>query len=148
MKTITIDTNIYSLRAVLSTAYVFLNDYYIFLNQPEQGKIKIDIKPKEEGISLDKIEGEFNNEIINASLRLKVFEENRNVREMIVNVALNGIDKNNLCTDKPSCQSDPEGISKRWEDTFSNTHIAVEKSKGVSFSANFVNNEKKDGNQI
>lgn len=145
MKTIIIDTNIYSLRAVLSAAYVFLSDYYIFLNQLEPGKIKIDIKPKEEGTSLDKIEGEFNNEIINADLRLKVFEENRNVREMIVNIALNGIDKNN-CVDGPSCQSDPEGISKRWEDTLSNTHIAIEKSKDVSFSANFVNNEKKDGN--
>jgi len=144
-KTITIDTNIYSLREVLSTAYVFLDKYYIFLNQPEEGKIKIEIKSKENDIDLDKIEGEFNNELINASLRVRVFEENRNVREMIVNIALNGVDKN-ASRERPSCRKDAEDISKRWEDTVSNPHIAVEKSKGMNFSANFMNNEKKDGN--
>ena len=143
-KTITIDTNIYSLREVLSTAYVFLDKYYIFLNQPEEGKIKIDIKSKESDIDLDKIEGEFNNELINASLRVRVFEENRNVREMIINIALNGIDKNATC-ERPSCQNDPEGISKKWEDSASNTHIAIDKPKNVSFSAHFPNNDKKNG---
>ncbi|MFA6912947.1 MAG: His-Xaa-Ser system protein HxsD [Proteiniphilum sp.] len=92
-KTIIIDTNIYSLREILSTSYVFLNEYYIFLNQPEEGKIKIDIKPKEDGANMEKIEGEFNNELINVSLRVRVFEENKNVREMIINIALNGIEK-------------------------------------------------------
>ncbi|MDD4411705.1 MAG: His-Xaa-Ser system protein HxsD [Bacilli bacterium] len=145
-KTITIDTNIYSLRAVLSAAYVFLNDYYFFLNQPEEGKIKIDIKGKNVNVNLNKIEGEFNNELINVGLRQKVFEENRKVREMIVNIALNGIDKNSVVEERPFCQNDPDGISKRWEDSVSNTHIAIEKPKGVNFSANFVKNKEKNGN--
>ncbi|MDD3940515.1 MAG: hypothetical protein PHF68_03045, partial [Candidatus ainarchaeum sp.] len=105
----------------------------------EKGKIKIDIKAKEDDIDLDKIEGEFNNELINASLRVRVFEENRNVREMIVNIALNGIDKNQ---EKLSYQKDSEGICKKWEDSISNTHIALEKPKNVSFSAHFPNNDK------
>lgn len=139
IKTIIINTNIYPLRAVLSAAYVFLGDYYFFLNQLEPGKIKIDIKSKEEGGSLDKIEGEFNNEIINVSLRLKVFEENREVREAIVKVALDGIGKNNLCERKHSYKKDSEDISKTCEDA---SHIEAEKSKG----SNFVNNGEKDGN--
>lgn len=147
-KTIIIDTNIYSLREVLSTAYVFLNEYYIFLNQPEEGKIKIDIKPKEDSINMEKIEGEFNNELINVSLRVKVLEENRNVREMIINIALNGIEKKpeEECCQKIFLQNDPEGISKVWTEDAIKTHLAIERTKNNNFSKNFLREEDKNGN--
>ena len=88
MKIIKIDTNIYSLRAIFSTAYIFLDNYYIFLEDFDDDKIQIKIKSKKEGEDLEKIVDEFKNELINASLRLKILEENKKIREMIVSSAL------------------------------------------------------------
>ncbi|MDD2227341.1 MAG: hypothetical protein PHH71_02010, partial [Clostridia bacterium] len=114
----------------------------------EKGKIKIDIKAKEDDIDLDKIEGEFNNELINASLRVRVFEENKDIREMIINIALNGIEKkqeDNSCQ-KIFLENDPEGISKIWIDNIANTHLAIKKTKDNNFSKNFLIEDKKNGN--
>ena len=88
MKIIKIDTNIYSLRAIFSTAYIFLDNYYIFLEDFDDDKIQIKIKSKKENEDLEKIIDEFKNELINASLRLKISEENKKIREMIVSSAL------------------------------------------------------------
>lgn len=88
MQTIIVDTKIYSLRAIFSTAYIFLDNCYIFLEDFDDDKIQIKIKSKKEGEDLEKIVDEFKNELINASLRLKISEENKKIREMIVSSAL------------------------------------------------------------
>ncbi|MFA7141764.1 MAG: His-Xaa-Ser system protein HxsD [Candidatus Paceibacterota bacterium] len=110
MRTITLDTNIYSLRSILSTSFVFLDDYYIFLDQTDKEKITVQIKSKEKNGDLEKAVNEFKNELISTNLRLKISEENRKIRELIVSSALYG-----RPTEKTPFR-DPEGISKTWEE--------------------------------
>ena len=88
MKTITVDTNIYSLRSIFSTAYIFLDDFYIFLDQPQENKVTIEIKSKDLNCDLDEAVGRFKNELINTSFRLKISEDNKKIRELIVSSAL------------------------------------------------------------
>ena len=116
MQTIIVDTKIYSLRAIFSTAYVFLDNYYIFLEDFDDDKIQIKIKSKKEGEDLEKIVDEFKNELINASLRLKISEENKKIRETIVTSALFGrVEAFKI--------DDPKGICKTWEESHPNQNV-------------------------
>ncbi|MDD2227353.1 MAG: His-Xaa-Ser system protein HxsD [Clostridia bacterium] len=132
METIIVDTKIYSLRAIFSTAYVFLDNYYIFLEGLEDDKIQIRIKSKKENEELEKIIDEFKNELINASLRLRISEENKKIREVIVTSALYGrVEPLNRNSPKVICKNceegfkinDPEGICKTWEESHSDGKI-------------------------
>jgi len=139
MQTIIVDTKIYSLRAIFSTAYVFLDNYYIFLEGFDNDKIQIKIKSKKENEDLEKIIDEFKNELINASLRLKISEENKKIREIIVTSALYGrVEAPRINDPKGICKTweeshsevkinDPKGICKTWEETHSgkSVHMAV-----------------------
>ncbi|MDD3084972.1 MAG: His-Xaa-Ser system protein HxsD [Candidatus ainarchaeum sp.] len=90
METIIVDKNIYPLKALFSVAYIFLEDFYIFLEENESGKILVRIKGKDAGQDVKKAVDEFKNELINAGLRLKISEDNKKIREMIVSAALYG----------------------------------------------------------
>ncbi|MDD4661792.1 MAG: His-Xaa-Ser system protein HxsD [Candidatus Pacebacteria bacterium] len=122
MEIITIDTKVYSLRAIFGTAYVFLDNYYIFLDNFEDGKIQVKIKSKKENEDLEKIIDEFKNELINASLRLKISEENKKIREIIVTSALYGR------VEAPRI-NDPKGICKTWEE--SHSQVKINDPKGI-----------------
>jgi len=112
METIILDTNIYSLRSILSATFVFLDDYYIFLDQAEEGKIAVQIKSKEKEADLKKAVDDFKNELINTSLRLKISKENKKIREAIVSSALYG----RVEELKTRHTADPEGICIKWEE--------------------------------
>ncbi len=111
MKSIKINTNIYSLRAILSTVYLFLDKFYIFLDSKNPDEVEIQVKPKNDSDNIDNVIDEIKNELANASLRLAISEENKEIREMIVCAALYGSKK------PPSAQNDdPQNISKTWEE--------------------------------
>ena len=114
MEIITIDRNIYSLKAIFSVAYIFLEDFYIFLEEDEKGKILVQVKGKDDGQDLKKAVDEFKNELINAGLRLKISEDNKKIREMIVSTALYG----RICNSDAGYKiiNDPAGIGKTWEE--------------------------------
>jgi His-Xaa-Ser system protein HxsD len=151
MKTITVDTNIYSLRSIFSTAYIFLDDFYIFLDQPQENKVTIEIKSKDLNCDLDEAVGRFKNELINTSLRLKISEDNKKIRELIVSSALYGKVEN--LPKKQLELDDPEGICRPWEDVHcknTNIHKAVNKNTFKSDGLNYVKMfkcEKKDGDK-
>lgn len=169
METIIVDKNIYSLRSIFSTAYIFLDDFYIFLDQLEDNKITIKIKSKKEGVDLKKIVDDFKNELINCSLRLKISEENRKIREMIVSSALYGrIEQTNkkiindtegICKTWEEANkdiykiNDTEGICKSWQEIACHNegvHKAVNKSCAKLKESNYVkmfNFKKEDGNK-
>jgi len=107
METIIVNKNIYSLKAIFSAAYIFLEDLYFFLEEGNDGNILIQIKAKDENFDLKKAVDDFKNELINSGLRLKISEDNKNIREMIVSTALYGRVQEN---------KDPKGICKTWEE--------------------------------
>jgi len=128
----TINTKIYSLTAIYQAAYLFLDKVYVFLDGvPEKEiKVKMELKPASADGStkltmttsadLQKIAGEFYNELLNQLLREKVSESNAKIREYIVSAALynavpNEVDRLLKEVEEEDWQEDPLGIAKTWE---------------------------------
>lgn len=87
-----INSKFYPLEHVLNTSYIFLDNFFIFLDGDPKSKIKVFLKSKEK-ISREKLkatEGEFNNELLNQALRLNIVKNNKKIQEYIVGQALFG----------------------------------------------------------
>ncbi|MCB8818321.1 His-Xaa-Ser system protein HxsD [Desulfosporosinus shakirovi] len=85
-----IDERIYPLSVIMKTAYVFIDEFYLYLNYLEPNIIQVELKPKKE-MSSSKLEdtiGEFNNELLNQTIRLEVFSKTKGIRELIFARAL------------------------------------------------------------
>lgn len=124
---VNVDLNIYPLEAIYGAAYVFVDKVYIFLDSLAEGKVEITFRSKDENKieTLEKIEGEFMNELLNYTLRLKLSESNKKIREYVVEQALfsalgreEGILKNE--GEKFEFEDDPLGIAIPWEDKYGN----------------------------
>lgn len=124
---VNINLNIYPLEAIYGAAYVFVDKVYIFLDSLTEGKVEITFRSKNEDEveMLEKIEGEFMNELLNYTLRLKLSESNKKIREYVVEQALfsalgreEGILKNE--GEKFEFEDDPLGIAIPWEDKYGN----------------------------
>jgi len=119
-----IDLKLYPLEAVYGAAYLFVDRVYIFLDTQEKDKLEVSLRAKEEvDFSPEKIEGEFMNELLNYTLRLKLSDSNKKIREQIVEQALfaalgreEGILKNQ--EQKFEFEDDPLGIAIPWEDKY------------------------------
>jgi His-Xaa-Ser system protein HxsD len=86
---LTISEEVYPLEAVLRTAYIFIDDYYVFLDKKEAGQIHVSIRPKNPSEdSLDSSAGEFYNELLNQALRLAISASTKTIRELITSRAL------------------------------------------------------------
>ena len=87
-----VDTKIYPQEPLYATCYVFIDDYYIFLDLVgNSNKYKISITPKDsqrEKINFSKLAGEFQNELVSNTLRYKIALRNKKIREWIVKEAL------------------------------------------------------------
>lgn len=86
---IRLDSDCYPKEAILATCYRFIDNNYIFLER-EQGprkKIRVSITPKH-AKNVVNLEREFKNELVNNSLRCKIAEKNKKLREYIVKTAL------------------------------------------------------------
>jgi len=88
MKKIIINKVKYSLRVVLSTAFVFLDNFYIFLKEIDTENIEVQVDSKNNSQNLEEFEEEFKDELKNAKLRQDVFENNRQNREVMIYTAL------------------------------------------------------------
>ena len=114
------NTKIYPLEVVLSTAYLFVDRAYVFL-QTKGDNIEVSLKGKKK-ISLKQLEaikGEFYNELLNCALRLKIAKRNKDIRQYIVQQALFSAASDSI--DLPSeldadYKDDPLGIAIPWEE--------------------------------
>lgn len=118
-----IDESIYPREAIYGAAYIFVDRAYIYLDIPEKGKISIRFRSKNENESLNKIEGEYMNELLQYVLRLSIASDNKKIREQIVEQALFaalGREERilNNQTEKFEFEDDPLGIAIPWEDKY------------------------------
>jgi len=92
---ITVNTKIYPLDSILTAAYTFVDRAYILLDYAENGDIRITFKSRNSAgpDEFAELAGEFENELLHQSLRLKVAKKNRKIREMIIAQALYGAGK-------------------------------------------------------
>lgn len=80
---------LYGLEAVYRACYTFLDRAYIKLEGDPNGSIRVQVAPKPGAkMTLEALEGEFQNELIHQALRLKVASSNQKLRDYIVTQAL------------------------------------------------------------
>lgn len=132
-----LNSKIYPLEAIYSTAYVFIDDNYIHLDGDPREEISVSIKGKEDlsEDNLKSVEGEFKNELLNYLLRVEIAERNKQVRDFIVGTALVSafpsemLSSSDLETpeipDGASWEDDPLGIGKSWEEKEEGDDISV-----------------------
>lgn len=114
---LTICEDVYPLEAVLRTAYIFIDDYYVFLDKKEAGQIHVSISPKQAcEASPDNIAGEFYNELLNQALRLAISASTKTIRELITTRALYSSyinEKEEILTEEENTY-DLEKIANNW----------------------------------
>lgn len=88
--TIYINERIYPLSVIMKTAYIFLDKFYIYLDYYQEDIIMVVLKPKKEIADQEMKEhtGEFYNELLNQCLRVEIFKNTKNIRELILARAL------------------------------------------------------------
>lgn len=111
----------YPLEALYGAAYVFLDKVYLFLNSKPKEKIEVSLKGKKKlsKKQLEKLKGEFLNELFNYTIRIKMAKGNRKIREFIIGQALisaYGSESNQ--EDEMKYKDDPLGIAMSWEDKY------------------------------
>jgi len=118
---VTVDSKIYPLEAVYGAAYVFLDKAYLRLEGDPKKKITIAIKGKSKlsKKEIEKLAGEFLNELLNYSLRYQISRQNRRIREYIVGSALLGAaGEEQTEEEKEDWQKDTLGIAVPWEEKY------------------------------
>ena len=118
-----LDTKTYPLEAIYSTAYVFLDKAYIFLDGDPKKEIAVCLKGKKKLNSkeLKELEGEFHNELLNYLLRVNIAKRNKKIREVIVGTALvSSLSFSELPANdsEDNYLDDPLGITVPWEEKY------------------------------
>ncbi len=84
-----VNTDIFSIEAVLQAAYVLTEKAYVIIDGDVQTGLIVKLKPKQKGENLTL---EFGNELINAQVYLIEAEKEQKISENIVSEALAGLE--------------------------------------------------------
>ncbi len=120
----TLDEAIYPRDAVYGAAYLFVDRAFVFLTRPADDRIEVRLKPKEESdkAGLEKLAGEYANELLNQVVRVRVGESTAQIREYYMAKAFfadsnqTSIDALLAELDAEELEEDPLEISVPWED--------------------------------
>ncbi|MEY2484233.1 MAG: hypothetical protein QOK24_2761 [Verrucomicrobiota bacterium] len=83
-----VDLGVYTLSALLRVAYRFTDRCYLHLQKKSEHFVEVRFRPKTAETPLDKIAGEFCNELLDQSLREIVTRESEPARNLILAHAL------------------------------------------------------------
>ncbi len=120
MVMVSVNPKIYPLDVIYSAAYVFLDRAYVMIDGDPQEEVIIELRPKDAKEDIEKLGGEFNNELLNYAAYKAQAEKNSAIRNMIVQRALLTNDPS-LKVKVPGEESyidDPEGIAIPWEEKY------------------------------
>ncbi len=124
-----INAKIYALETIYSAAYVFLDRAYVMLDGDPENMIIVRLKPKGKE-ELEKLGGEFLNELINYGDYKNRSEQTKSIREMLLQRALIANDPSMIQDDAEfndilkeldeddNDLDDPEGIAVPWEEKY------------------------------
>jgi|SRR3989339_588027 len=120
---ISLNTKIYPKEAIFGACYVFIDRAYIFLDSRKKDEIEVSFKGKGgvSGKELEKLAGEFHNELLNYVHRINLAKANKKIREYIVERALYASIENESRKGEGDGQlefDDPLGIAVPWEEKY------------------------------
>lgn len=119
-------TAIYSIDAIFKAAYIFLDEYYIFLDRRDNDHITIHITAKNNSsvILWDDIVNEFNNELLRQNCHYIIQRDSKNIRELILGRALyeECIEVSTVESevDSSDYDSDKKNIADAWSEEVKN----------------------------
>jgi His-Xaa-Ser system protein HxsD len=128
----------YPKEAIYSTAYVFLDRAYIYLDGDPEKETIVFLKGKEDlsKSQLEALRGEFLNELLNYLLRIEVAQSNQKIREYIVASSLVASLPSELLSQSAQTgaeytdwKEDPLGIAVPWEEKKKKKSAKVKKKK-------------------
>ncbi len=116
--------SLFCLDAIYGAAYLFIDKCWLFLSRPNEDGIVVHLKPKEavDQGGLDEIAGEFANELLNQSIRVRLSESTRSLREYYMSRAFfttpvqSSIDALLAELDAEELEDDELEISVPWEE--------------------------------
>jgi len=123
--TLRVDASLYPLTSLYAASYIFLDRCYLRLDQPDPGHFLVTLawkKPQEQG--LDRLVGEFANELLSSAWRSRIADEGRAVIESTTARALGGALGPPSLDDLESFDfgdqpfEDPLGIALSWEEKY------------------------------
>ncbi|MBI5477782.1 MAG: hypothetical protein HY906_02935 [Deltaproteobacteria bacterium] len=88
----TVDLSVYPLAAIFGCGYVFVDRWYVFLDKPVEGKVRVSLSPKAGGAVAEPttVAADFQNELLSQALRHYVDQQHEKARESIMARALFG----------------------------------------------------------
>ena len=90
----TVDERVYSVEAVLRTAYWFTDRVYIFISKPTEQTLRLHLKTKPATLEsprqgpIGEVAGEFSNALLDNQLREGIEQRTGKIRELLVMKAL------------------------------------------------------------
>jgi len=84
---LSIDDRIYCKEVILKTAYLFVDDYYMFISYKSNHIITVSIQNKKD-LPLSDIDKRFSNELIAQMVHYDLSNTNRNIKDLILGRAL------------------------------------------------------------
>ena len=118
LKVVSLNPKIYPLEAIYGACYVFIDRAYLFLDGDPKKEVKVFIKGKS-NLTPKKLEAlteEFENELLNYTLRLALAKNTKKIRETIVERALfSALPKEETKEEEGVFEEDPLGIAVPWE---------------------------------
>ena len=84
---IKVDTRVFKQEAIMKTAYLFTDNYYLRMESVDENIINIVIEAKA-GIDIKDVDKHFSNELIAQMLRYQIAVGNKNIKELIIGRAL------------------------------------------------------------
>ncbi len=124
---VTFDRSLCPLDAIYGAAYGFIDRFYVFLDAPSEGQVRVRLKGRSPATAdaLQASAGEFANELLTHCWRAKLMEQNRPLVEAVVSQAMAGAsggavlddlgDLDDLESFNDNVFDDPLGISESWE---------------------------------
>ena len=111
----TLNLDTYSLEGVYQAAYAMIDRLYFYFDKKNAKNLLVEMTPKESlpAPALEKLKGEFLNELLNSELRLTIAKRTKKIREALIAQALIG-----ASAEQADYIEDPLGIALPWEEKY------------------------------
>jgi His-Xaa-Ser system protein HxsD len=123
-----LEESVYPLDAVYGACYLFLDKCFVFLSRPKPGTVGVRLTARDATTpaALDALAGEFANELLNQSLRLRLSQSTARIREYYTAAALRAaattpsVDELLAELESEELLEDPLEIMVPWEEKHGN----------------------------
>jgi His-Xaa-Ser system protein HxsD len=110
--TLSVDATVYGLSAVKKAAYRLGDRCFVQIEAPTGAPIVVRLSPKSADMPIERLEGEFRNELLDQDLRESIAKETERVRNLILAQAFSGAALTDTVADTADYRDDPLGIGR------------------------------------